>query len=68
MLAEGNVQLQREANDQITRASRLEGRVGEKGVITFTNPGGKVKSQVRFQAEEQDPSPDRRQQSAPVQF
>ena len=68
VLAEGNVQLQREANDQITRASRLEGRVGEKGLITFTTPGGKVKSQVRFQAEEQDPSPDRRQQSAPVQF
>ena len=68
VLAEGNVQLQREANDQITRASRLEGRVGEQGLITFTAPGGKVESQVKFQSEQQDRSPDRRKQSAPVEF
>ncbi len=68
VLAEGNVQLLREANDQITRASRLEGRVGEQGLITFTAPGGKVESQVRFSSQEQDPSPDRREGPAPVEF
>ena len=68
VLAEGNVQLQREANEQITRASRLQGRVGEQGLITFTAPGGKVESQVKFQSEQQNPSPDRRKQSAPVEF
>ncbi|QNJ20064.1 LptC-related/ lipopolysaccharide assembly protein [Synechococcus sp. A18-25c] len=68
VLAEGNVQLLREANDQITRASRLEGRVGEEGLITFTAPGGKVESQVRFRSDEQDPSSGRRNQSAPVEF
>ncbi|MEC7249098.1 MAG: LPS export ABC transporter periplasmic protein LptC [Cyanobacteriota bacterium] len=68
VLAEGNVQLLREANDQITRASRLEGRVGEEGLITFTAPGGKVESQVRFRSDEQDPSSSRRNQSAPVEF
>ena len=68
VLAEGNVQLLREANDQITRASRLEGRVGEEGLITFTAPGGKVESQVRFRSDEQDPSSGRRNQPAPVEF
>ena len=68
VLAEGNVQLLREANDQITRASRLEGRVGEEGLITFTAPGGKVESQVRFRSDERDPSSGRRNQSAPVEF
>ena len=68
VLAEGNVQLLREANDQITRASRLEGRVGEEGLITFTAPGGKVESQVRFRSDEQDPSSGRRNPSAPVEF
>ncbi|WP_114992875.1 LPS export ABC transporter periplasmic protein LptC [Synechococcus sp. UW179A] len=68
VLAEGNVLLKRDANDQLTRASKLAGQVGEKGRITFTAPGGKVESQVRFpsdQSEDQSPRP---RKSAPVEF
>lgn len=68
VLAEGNVQLMRDANEQLTRASRLIGRVGEKGRITFTAPGGKVESQLRIPS---GPPLDQNQQprkSAPVEF
>jgi len=68
VLAEGNVLLQRDANEQLTRASKLMGQVGEKGRITFTAPGGKVESQLRFpsdQSVDQNPRP---RKSAPVEF
>ncbi|WP_413325636.1 LPS export ABC transporter periplasmic protein LptC [Synechococcus sp. MIT S9503] len=68
VLAEGNVRLRRDANDQLTRASTLEGKVGEQGKITFTAPGGKVQSQVRFPSDgSADPSL-RPRTSAPVEF
>ena len=68
VLAEGNVLLKRDANDQLTRASKLAGQVGDQGRITFTAPGGKVQSQVRFpsdQSEDQSPRP---RTSTPVEF
>ena len=68
VLAEGNVLLKRDANEQITRASKLMGRVGEQGRITFTAPGGKVESQVRFPSDQPaDPNQSSRK-SAPVEF
>ena len=68
VLAEGNVRLRRDANDQLTRASTLKGKVGEKGRITFTAPGGKVQSQVRFPSDGSADRSPRPRTSAPVEF
>ncbi len=68
VLAEGDVLLKRDANEQLTRASRLVGRVGEKGRITFTAPGGKVESQVRFPSDQPLDQDRRPRKSAPVEF
>ena len=68
VLAEGNVVVKRDANDQLTRASKLVGRVGEKGRITFTAPGGRVESQVRFPADRPVDETPRQRKSAPVEF
>ena len=68
VLAEGNVVVKRDANDQLTRASKLVGRVGEKGRITFTAPGGRVESQVRFPADRLVDQTPRQRKSAPVEF
>ena len=68
VLAEGNVRLRRDANDQLTRASTLEGKVGEQGRITFTAPGGKVQSQVRFPSDGSADRSPRPRTSAPVEF
>ena len=68
ILAEGNVVVKRDANDQLTRASKLVGRVGEKGRITFTAPGGRVESQVRFPADRPVDQTPRPRKSAPVEF
>ncbi len=68
VLAEGNVVVKRDANDQLTRASKLVGRVGEKGRITFTAPGGRVESQVRFPADRPVDRTPRPRKSAPVEF
>ncbi|CAI8409882.1 MAG: Lipopolysaccharide export system protein LptC [Cyanobium sp. ARS6] len=68
VLAEGNVVVKRDANDQLTRASKLVGRVGEKGRITFTAPGGRVESQVRFPADRPVDQTPRPRKSAPVEF
>ena len=68
VLAEGNVRLRRDANDQLTRASTLKGKVGKKGRITFTAPGGKVQSQVRFPSDGSADRSPRPRTSAPVEF
>ena len=44
------------------------GRVGEKGRITFTAPGGRVESQVRFPADRPVDRTPRPRKSAPVEF
>ena len=44
-LADGGVELRREAYKQITRASVLNGRIGSNGVAVFTAPGSRVNSQ-----------------------
>lgn len=68
VLAEGDVQLRRDANDQLTRAARLEGQVGEQGQITFTAPGGRVESQLRFSSDGPDQDLNRQQPAAPIAF
>ena len=68
VLAEGNVRLRRDANDQLTRASTLKGKVGKKGRITFTAPGGKVQSQVRFPSDGSTDRSPRPRTSSPVEF
>jgi hypothetical protein len=42
--AEGSVLLRRQAYQQITRASRLQGRIGKDGTAVFTHPGARVQS------------------------
>ena len=45
--AVGAVQLRRQANQQLTQADRLDGRLGGDGLAVFTSPGGgRVHSQV----------------------
>ena len=51
--AQGNVELRRKANQQITRSERLTGRVGKKGTVVFSSPDGSVKSQLNIK---DDPS------------
>lgn len=45
--AEGSVVVERQANRQILRGERLEGRLGPQGRLEMTSPGGRVVS--RFQ-------------------
>ena len=68
VLAESSVELRRDDNDQLTRASKLMGQVGKQGRITFSAPGGKVQSQVRFPSDGAADRSPRSRESAPVQF
>jgi len=43
--AQGNVELRRKSNKQITRASQLRGTIGNDGTAVFTSPGSRVNSQ-----------------------
>lgn len=51
VVAEGDVQLRRDELNQLTRASRLEGTVGEDGALRFGAPGERVRSSIRVQSE-----------------
>jgi LPS export ABC transporter protein LptC len=55
--ADGSVLLQRPANRQITRGGRLRGRLGEKGVVVVTAPGGRVFSQYQVPPSKTPPRP-----------
>ena len=68
VLAESSVELRRDDNDQLTRASKLMGKLGKQGRITFSAPGGKVQSQVRFPSDGAADRSPRSRESAPVQF
>ena len=48
--ARGRVVLQRKANEQITRAERLDGRIGADGLAEFSSPGSRVNTRVRVPA------------------
>jgi LPS export ABC transporter protein LptC len=42
----GNVVLKRQANNQITKADRIDGRLGNQGLVVFTSPGSRVNTQM----------------------
>lgn len=46
--AQGSIRLQREANQQITRGGRLNGRLGKNGQLVITAPGAQVFSQFKL--------------------
>ena len=66
--AEGNVELQRKANQQITRSDRLEGSVGRNGTVVFSSPGGSVQSQLKIKDKRMRPSTQGKDRSSPVSF
>ncbi len=61
--ADGDLELQRQQNHQITRGQRLRGRLGSEGSLLVSNPSGRVFSQ--FQVPNR-PRPPRLQRPRPV--
>lgn len=51
--ASGNVRLTRSQNHQITRSERLNGRLGKDGWLTFSDPRGRVHSQIQLEGPRQ---------------
>ncbi len=45
--ARGGVQLRRDQNGLITQAGQLDGRVARDGSVVFSQPGGRVTTQIR---------------------
>ncbi|MAR06632.1 MAG: LPS export ABC transporter periplasmic protein LptC [Cyanobium sp. NAT70] len=48
VIADGDVELRRDDLNQITRAERLEGTIGEDGLLRFGAPGQRVKSSIKL--------------------
>lgn len=48
VVADGDVILRRDALNQTTRASRLEGQIGEDGALRFGTPDDRVESRIRL--------------------
>lgn len=46
--ARGQVVLKRQANSQITKAERIDGRLGSNGLVVFTSPGSRVNTQLQL--------------------
>ena len=57
--AEGEVLYRRLANDQLTRAERMEGKLGSTGGVKATTPNGRVFSQLRVPRQDAAPKPER---------
>lgn len=69
VLAEGDVRYSRQVNDQLTRAQRLEGRLGSNGQVVATTPGGRVFSQLRVPRRAGPPQPQKaRPKPEPIVF
>ena len=67
--AQGQVVYRRLANDQLTRAERLEGQLGTKGGVTASTPNGRVFSQLRVPRQAAAPKPERaRPRRQPIVF
>ncbi|MCP9809085.1 hypothetical protein KBY58_06525 [Cyanobium sp. HWJ4-Hawea] len=67
--ARGDVTLKRQANQQLTRAKRIDGRLGDDGLVVFTSPGGRVNTQLRLPAKSKSPAPSpARQQRSPIEL
>lgn len=54
--ARGNVVFRREANQQVTRSEVLNGKVAGEGLVIFTTPGGRVKSQLQVPPAKESPA------------
>lgn len=65
-LARGAVELRRSTYNQITRASLLQGQIGQDGTAVFSAPGSRVNS--RFTLPPQQRGAARRRPTAPVVF
>jgi hypothetical protein len=66
---EGQVRWNRQANDQLTRAERMEGRIGPKGHLEAITPGGRVVSQLRVPRRASAPQPQKpRPKPEPIVF
>ena len=68
VIADGDVKLQRDALDQVTTAARLEGRIGDDGVLRFGAPGQRVRSEIRLKQSPGGSSSGEVKRSAPVTF
>ncbi len=71
--AMGEVVVRRQANQQITRAEQLQGRIGTNGLAVFTAPGTRVQSQLTLPPPGSKPpgtsqAGRRRQAAPPVTF
>ena len=66
--AQGNVELRRKANQQITRSERLTGRVGKKGTVVFSSPEGSVKSQLNIKDDPSRPPSQNKRRPSRVSF
>jgi LPS export ABC transporter protein LptC len=67
--AQGQVLYRRHANDQFTRAERMEGKLGSMGGVTATTPQGRVFSQLRVPRQAAAPKPERpRPKAQPIVF
>lgn len=65
--ASGAVELNRDALGQITRATRLNGRIGREGEAVFTSPGDRVRSRLTLPSRSPDAQGPKRSRP-PVQF
>ena len=63
----GDVILKREANNQITRSDKLQGRIGDEGRVSFSSSGSNVRSQLTIQ-EGKEKSILSSKSSPPIQF
>ena len=68
VLATGNVRVERDDNNQITEAQTLRGSVGEKGSLTFSAPGNKVRSELTIEEKTNRQDPTQQRSQAPVLF
>ncbi len=68
VLATGDVRLERESNNQITEAQSLSGSVGDKGSLTFSAPGNKVRSQLTIEEVTNGQDPSTKSSQTPVVF
>ncbi len=55
--ADGGVLVQRPQNNQLTRATMLRGQLGDKGLVVFSSPGGRVFSRFQVPASKTPPRP-----------
>ncbi|MEB3335514.1 MAG: LPS export ABC transporter periplasmic protein LptC [Cyanobacteriota bacterium] len=67
--AEGDVVFSRPASGQLTRAQRIQGRLGPQGQVVASTPGGRVVTRVRVPGRVGPPSPPRvPAKPAPIAF